>query len=34
VVWAPLALSLVFGLIISGGIYFVFFWPGREPDDD
>lgn len=27
-------IALVFGLLISLGIYFIFFWPGREPDDD
>lgn len=27
-------LSLVFGLTISGAIYFIFFWPAVEPDDD
>ena len=27
-------LSLVFGLLISGGIYFIFFWPRVEPDDE
>jgi hypothetical protein len=27
-------LSLVFGLTISGAIYFIVFWPAVEPDDD
>jgi hypothetical protein len=31
---APAILSLVFGLTISGAIYFIFFWPAVEPDDD
>jgi len=26
--------ALVFGLVISTGLYFIFFWPAREPDDD
>ena len=33
-IWAPFLLALAFGLVISGGIYFIFFWPSREPDDD
>jgi hypothetical protein len=31
---APFALALIFGLVISGAIYFVFYWPDVEPDDD
>lgn len=31
---ATVILSLVFGLTISGAIYFIFFWPAVEPDDD
>jgi hypothetical protein len=31
---APVILSLVFGLTISGAIYFIFFWPAVEPDDE
>lgn len=27
-------IALVFGLIISLAIYFIFLWPSREPDDD
>jgi hypothetical protein len=30
----PLVIALVFGLVISLGIYFIFFWPRREPDDE
>jgi hypothetical protein len=33
VVWEPFALALLFGLIISGGIYFIFVWPRIEPED-
>ena len=31
---ATVILSLVFGLTISGAIYFIFFWPTVEPDDE
>ncbi len=31
---ATTILSLVFGLAISGAIYFIFFWPAVEPDDE
>ena len=31
---ATVILSLVFGLTISGAIYFIFFWPAVEPDED
>lgn len=31
---ATVILSLVFGLTISGAIYFIFFWPAVEPDDE
>lgn len=34
VVWEPFALALGAGLLISVGIYFIFVWPGREPEDD
>jgi hypothetical protein len=27
-------IALVFGAIISLGLYFIFFWPAREPPDD
>lgn len=33
-VWEPFALAVVFGLIISAAIWFVFVWPRREPPDD
>lgn len=32
-IWAPFVLAVVFGLLISAGLYFMFFWPSREPDD-
>src|SRR5690606_30951365 len=32
-VWEPFALALLFGMIISGGIYFLFVWPRIEPED-
>jgi hypothetical protein len=31
---ATVIISLVFGLTISGAIYFIFFWPAVEPDDE
>jgi len=31
---ATAILSLVFGLTISGAIYFIFFWPAVEPADE
>ena len=31
--WAPFALAVVFGLIVSAGIYFTVMWPDLEPDD-
>jgi hypothetical protein len=34
VVIAPYVLALVFGLIVSLTIYFIVFWPRREPLDD
>jgi len=34
VIVAPFLLALFFGVLISGAIYFVFFWPQVEPDDD
>lgn len=30
-IWEPFALAILFGLIISGGIYFIFVWPRIEP---
>lgn len=32
-VYAPLLIALVFGLLVSATIYFVFYWPDVEPDD-
>ncbi len=32
--WSPTMLALVFGVAVSALIYFVFFWPSREPPDD
>jgi len=32
--WAPFALAVGFGLIVSAGIYFTIMWPDVEPDDD
>ncbi len=31
---ATVILSVAFGLAISGAIYFFFFWPAVEPEDD
>jgi len=31
---APIIIALVFGVTISLGLYFIFYWPGREPDDE
>jgi hypothetical protein len=31
--WAPFALAVVFGLIVSAGIYFTMMWPDVEPDE-
>ena len=33
-VWEPFALAVLFGLLISAGIYFVVMWPQVAPDDD
>jgi hypothetical protein len=33
-VWGPFILALVFGVLISATIYFIFLWPSREPDDE
>lgn len=30
-IWAPFALALFFGLLISATLYFVLVWPSREP---
>ena len=32
--WAPFALAVVFGLIVSAGIYFTMMWPDVEPLDE
>ena len=32
--WAPVALAIVFGLIVSAGIYFTMMWPEVEPPDE
>jgi hypothetical protein len=32
--WAPFALAVVFGLIVSAGIYFTMMWPDVEPVDE
>lgn len=32
--WAPLALAIGFGLIVSAGIYFTMMWPDVEPRDE
>ena len=31
---AQYLIAVAFGLTISLGIYFIFFWPAREPPDD
>ena len=33
-VWEPLVVALLLGLVISAGLYFIFLWPSREPDDE
>ena len=30
----PILIALVFGALISLGLYFVFFWPAREPPEE
>jgi len=32
-VWGPIYLAVFFGLLVSAMIYFVFFWPAREPSE-
>ena len=32
--WGPIALGLLFGLVISGTLHFIFIWPSQEPDDE
>jgi len=29
----PYVIAIVFGALISLGLYFIFFWPAREPPD-
>lgn len=31
---AQYLIAAAFGVTISAGIYFIFFWPAREPPDD
>lgn len=33
-IWEPFVLAVVFGLVVSAGIYFIFLWPQREPSDE
>jgi hypothetical protein len=33
VIWAPLAIAVALGLLVSLAIYFIFFWPAVEPAD-
>jgi len=33
-VTGPYVIALVFGAIISLALYFIFFWPAREPPDE
>ena len=33
-VWGPIYLAVFFGLLVSAMLYFVFFWPAREPLDE
>jgi|GEM_PF-5808987 len=33
-VWGPIYIAVAFGLFVSAMLYFVFFWPAREPDDE
>lgn len=33
-VWEPFAIAVVFGLVVSAGLYFIVMWPQVEPDDD
>jgi len=32
--WAPFALAIVFGLLVSAGIYVTVMWPDVAPDDE
>lgn len=31
--WDPIIIALVLGLVISGALWFIFIWPGQEPPD-
>ncbi len=33
-VWEPFAIAVVFGLVVSAGLYFIVMWPQVEPADD
>ena len=33
-VWEPFAIAVVFGLVVSAGLYFIVMWPQVEPHDD
>ena len=33
-VWEPFAIAVVFGLVVSAGLYFIVMWPQVEPDDE
>ncbi len=33
-VWDPIIVALLLGLVISGGLVFAFVWPMFEPPDD
>lgn len=32
--WDPIVIALTLGLVISGGLWFIFIWPGQEPPDE
>jgi len=32
-VWEPLIIALVLGLVVSGALWFALVWPRREPPD-
>ena len=34
VIWAPFALALFVGLLVSALLHFVLIWPKQEPEDD
>lgn len=33
-IWGPVILAVVFGLLISALLHFVLVWPKQEPPDD